>query len=90
MSWSRIVSHSLSCQLITTCLDVIADLLKIWLRELCEPLIPMSLYESCLKVSDNRNDCVALLHQIPLVHFRTLEYLLHFLAELAKSQAVTA
>ncbi|XP_054713475.1 rho GTPase-activating protein 24-like [Uloborus diversus] len=66
----------------------IASLLKQWLRELPEPLIPVYLHElfiRCLSL-DEDNQLTAILlscHLLPAEHLQTLKYLLFFLADIA-------
>jgi len=67
-----------------------ADVLKHWLRDLLLPVIPMSVYDTALKVSDDQAACVELVEsQLSSAHFATLDYILTFLAELATHQEET-
>ena len=56
------------------------------------PLIPMKMYDACLKACDNEAECEALvmreLQSLP-AHMATLDYLMNFLADLATHQKVT-
>ena len=57
-----------------------ASLLKQWLRELEEPIIPKHLYQRCLDVSSDAQACVDLVTaELPPLHLATLEYLVQFL-----------
>jgi len=67
-----------------------ADVLKHWLRDLMEPLIPMSMYEECLKSSDNPGECLKVVRALPLVNYDALDFLFNWLCQLAKHQSVTA
>lgn len=63
---------------------VLADTLKIWLRELAEPLVPQVLYESCLKVADEKSSLVSFcVKNFPPAHLYTLDYLIRWLKKLA-------
>jgi hypothetical protein len=67
-----------------------ADVLKVWLRELLTPVVPMNLYDAALRVSDNESECVALVESgLSAVHMASLDYLLLFLAELSTHEKVT-
>ncbi len=68
-----------------------ADVLKVWLRELLTPVIPMSCYETCLKICDNEAECVALVErELSPVHKASLDYLLTFLAALSTHEKETS
>jgi len=55
-----------------------------------EPLIPMTMYDACLKVSDNATEALKVIKDLPLVNYDSLDYLFTWLCSLAKHQAVTA
>ena len=40
---------------------VVASALKLWLRELAEPLVPMALYQACLDAAEDADRCVIIL-----------------------------
>jgi hypothetical protein len=44
-----------------------ADVIKQWFRDLLEPVIPVPMYDPCLKVNDNQAECVKLVHTLPKV-----------------------
>ena len=68
-----------------------ADVLKVWLRELLTPVVPMALYDQALKISESEVECERFVEtQLSPVHFATMDYLLHFLAELATHQKETS
>lgn len=73
---------------------VVADLLKIWLRHLAEPLIPMKHYRQALDAGQatDLKLTLKLLKTLPAANAATLEYLVHFLnhcAELSKWNQMT-
>jgi len=70
--------------------NIVADVLKIWLRDLSEPIIPAHLYENCLRASESQDRSVKLIEELPAPQFATLDFLFSFLAELLQHQSVTA
>jgi len=65
-----------------------ADVLKIWLRSLQDPIVPKHLYDDALKSCDNMGACVQLVKSLPRSHYLTLDYLMRFLVELAQPDYV--
>lgn len=59
---------------------VISSLLKIWLRELAEPIVPLYLYSTCLKAADRKDDCIAVLKQFPEINYILLTEIIQYLA----------
>ncbi|KAJ1677892.1 hypothetical protein EV182_005224, partial [Spiromyces aspiralis] len=55
---------------------VVASLLKEWLRELSEPLIPERLYEDCVANADNPGFIIGVVRKIPDVHQRAISFLI--------------
>jgi len=53
-----------------------SSLLKMWLRELPSPLIPVQLYDACIADPDNGS---AILPRLPVLHRLVLTRLIHFL-----------
>jgi len=68
---------------------VVAGCLKLWLRSLAEPLIPMQLYDTCIKNADNFEGCRVILTSIPEINRAVTEYLAIFLYDFAKAESVT-
>ncbi|KAJ2078722.1 hypothetical protein H4R24_004275 [Coemansia sp. RSA 988] len=62
--------------------NVPASLLKEWLRDLAEPLVPESLYERCVCAPNDPDTALSVLALIPPTALHVLKYLLHFLARL--------
>jgi hypothetical protein len=73
----------------------VADLLKIWLRHLSEPLIPMRLYRAALdagQAKDVKPTLKLLSEVLPPANAATLVYVMHFLnhcAELSQFNQMT-
>jgi hypothetical protein len=67
-----------------------ADMLKIWLRDLEEPLFPTDMYPDCLAASSPQEACMAVAQRLPPDHFATLDALMRFLSELSEHVAVTS
>lgn len=56
-----------------------ASLLKLWFRELAEPVIPPSFYEQCLLVGQDVDEAVRILDELPEANCNVLTYLIKFL-----------
>ncbi|XP_063816223.1 rho GTPase-activating protein 39-like isoform X1 [Pseudophryne corroboree] len=56
-----------------------ASLLKLWYRELEEPLIPQQFYKQCISNYENPDAAVSVVHQLPDLNRLVLCYLIHFL-----------
>lgn len=56
-----------------------ASLLKLWYRELYEPLIPDSMYEQCVTYHDNPDRILAIIEKLPEINKLVLAYLINFL-----------
>ena len=56
-----------------------ASLLKLWYRELEEPLIPHEFYEQCITHYENPEAAIAVVHSLPRINKMVLCYLLRFL-----------
>ncbi|KAJ2615068.1 hypothetical protein H4S08_001425 [Coemansia sp. RSA 1365] len=66
--------------------NVPASLLKEWLRDLAEPLVPESLYERCVCVPNDPETAMGVLTLLPPTAQHVLKYLLHFLARLLRPE----
>jgi hypothetical protein len=74
------------------CKDVhaIGSVLKLWLRELAEPLVPDDLYDESIKSADNAGKCVKLVQtRLPPLERACLLYLCNFLRTMAQHQEKT-
>lgn len=69
---------------------VAAALLKLWYRELYEPLIPDNLYHSAIGAHDEPTQAVALVNKLPEINRLVLSYLIRFLQYFAQPDIVTA
>ncbi|OCT60597.1 rho GTPase-activating protein 39 [Xenopus laevis] len=56
-----------------------ASLLKLWYRELEEPLIPQQYYKQCISNYENPDAAVSVVNQLPELNKLVLGYLIHFL-----------
>ncbi|XP_069165185.1 dentin sialophosphoprotein isoform X4 [Procambarus clarkii] len=69
---------------------VAAALLKLWYRELYEPLIPDSLYQAAINAHDDPSQAVALVNKLPEINRLVLSYLIRFLQYFAQPDIVTS
>ncbi|KAI0027659.1 Rho GTPase activation protein [Vararia minispora EC-137] len=56
-----------------------ASLLKLWLRELREPLVPDELYNECIAYAHDPDACVAVVERLPTVNRRVVLFVVSFL-----------
>ncbi|NXQ69052.1 RHG39 protein, partial [Quiscalus mexicanus] len=56
-----------------------ASLLKLWYRELEEPLIPHEFYERCISHYESPEAAIAVVHSLPRINKMVLCYLIRFL-----------
>lgn len=56
-----------------------ASLLKLWLRELTDPIIPSEFYERCLLVGSDVDEAITILDELPTHNRHVLKYLIKFL-----------
>ena len=56
-----------------------ASLLKLWYRELSEPVVPFAFYERCIAAFSSADESCATVHQLPEINRLALIYLIHFL-----------
>ncbi|KAH8549091.1 Rho GTPase activation protein [Umbelopsis sp. PMI_123] len=61
--------------------NVPASLLKYWLRDLANPLILTEYYELCIKHSEDINQAIEVIRQLPDVNRRIVLYMANFLAK---------
>ncbi|KAJ1891484.1 hypothetical protein LPJ66_006892, partial [Kickxella alabastrina] len=62
--------------------NVPASLLKEWLRDLADPLIPESMYDECMAKPADRDTVQSVLDRIPDTSLGVIKYLLGFLSNL--------
>ncbi|CAF1175451.1 unnamed protein product [Rotaria sordida] len=65
-----------------------ASLLKLWYRELSEPLIPSVFYDQCILNCDIPETCIHLVNSLPDINRAVLTYLIRFLQVFAASENV--
>lgn len=61
------------------CLSHSASLMKLWYRELEEPLIPMNFYKQCISNCDDPVAAIAVVQSLPELNRLVLCYFIHFL-----------
>ena len=58
---------------------VLASLMKLWLRELCDPLVPDELYNDCITNSHDAEACVQIVQRLPTINRRVVLFVVSFL-----------
>ena len=58
---------------------VAASLLKLWYRELYEPLVPYDFYDRCIANHDNVDCALNIVEQFPELNRNVLKYFIRFL-----------
>ncbi|EJF57744.1 hypothetical protein DICSQDRAFT_157170 [Dichomitus squalens LYAD-421 SS1] len=58
---------------------VLASLLKLWLRELIDPLVPDELYNDCITKSHDPDACVQIVQRLPTINRRVVLFVISFL-----------
>ncbi|XP_045446246.1 rho GTPase-activating protein 39 [Melitaea cinxia] len=66
-----------------------ASLLKLWYRELYEPLIPDALYGACVAAGGDFGACSRALQRLPPLNRLVLTYLISFLQQFAAPEVVS-
>jgi hypothetical protein len=61
---------------------VIASVFKLWLRELAEPPIPNELYNTCIEVAQDMEQCIDRLKYLPVHNGQVLAFVIRFLAKM--------
>ncbi|KAI6157402.1 hypothetical protein BKA82DRAFT_1000603 [Pisolithus tinctorius] len=56
-----------------------ASLLKLWLRELCDPLVPEELYNDCISAAPDPPACVTIVRKLPTINRRVVLFVMSFL-----------
>ncbi|ALC46867.1 RhoGAP93B [Drosophila busckii] len=65
-----------------------ASLLKLWYRELYDPLIPDDYYEDCVNTEDP-DKAKEIVNKLPQINQLVLTYLIHFLQQFSNSDVVS-
>ena len=70
---------------------VLASLLKLWLRELCDPLVPDEMYNECITNAHDAEACVQIVRRLPTINRRVVLFVISFLQLFLedKIQAIT-
>ena len=58
---------------------ILASLMKLWLRELCDPLVPDELYDECIRASKDPEACVGIVRRLPTINRRVVLFVVSFL-----------
>ncbi|KAJ6497827.1 hypothetical protein C8R45DRAFT_1211640 [Mycena sanguinolenta] len=58
---------------------VLASLMKLWLRELCDPLVPDEMYNECITNSKDPSACVHIVERLPTINRRVVLFVISFL-----------
>lgn len=56
-----------------------ASLLKLWLRELQEPVIPFDMYNDCVRAAEEPDEIVRIVKRLPTINRRVLLFVISFL-----------
>ncbi|KAH7912259.1 Rho GTPase activation protein [Hygrophoropsis aurantiaca] len=59
--------------------NVLASLLKLWLRELHDPLVPEEMYNDCITHARDPDACVRLVQRLPTINRRVVLFIVSFL-----------
>ncbi|EIM79976.1 RhoGAP-domain-containing protein [Stereum hirsutum FP-91666 SS1] len=59
--------------------NVLASLLKLWLRELLDPLVPDEMYNDCITHAHDPEACVAVVSRLPTINRRVVLFIVSFL-----------
>ncbi|KAI8643681.1 Rho GTPase activation protein [Parasitella parasitica] len=68
--------------------NVPASLLKYWLRDLAEPLIPTDLYDDCIKYAHDKEKANDIINSLPNVNRRIALYMIRFLQDFTDPQVI--
>ncbi|KDQ63918.1 hypothetical protein JAAARDRAFT_117739 [Jaapia argillacea MUCL 33604] len=59
--------------------NVLASLLKLWLRELLDPLVPEEMYNDCIAHAYEPEVCVQIVQRLPTINRRVVLFVISFL-----------
>ncbi len=65
-----------------------ASLLKLWYRELYEPLIPHEMYDECIRNCERPAECINVIERLPDINKLVFTYLIRFLKVFAAGENV--
>ena len=71
--------------------NVPASLLKFWLRDLADPLIPSEFYDRCTACSEKADELAKILKELPEENYNVVKFIVNFLRLVARPehQAIT-
>lgn len=58
---------------------VLASLMKLWLRELADPLVPEELYNECVEHAKDPEACMQIVERLPTINRRVVLFVVSFL-----------
>lgn len=58
---------------------VLASLLKLWLRELRDPLVPEEMYNDCIAYASEPDACIGVVERLPTINRRVVLFIISFL-----------
>ncbi|KHJ41869.1 RhoGAP domain protein [Trichuris suis] len=65
-----------------------ASLLKLWYRELADPLVPDRMYDECIQSAADPDKCCKLIDQLPPINRLVIAYLIRFLQTFIRPENV--
>lgn len=69
---------------------VLASLLKLWLRELLDPLVPEELYNDCVARAADPGACIDIVERLPTINRRVVLFIISFLQLFLDDRVQTA
>ncbi|KAL1920456.1 uncharacterized protein VTP21DRAFT_833 [Calcarisporiella thermophila] len=70
--------------------NVPASLLKLWLRDLSDPLIPTEYYDACIRSAEDVAAALDLINRLPTINRRVAQYMINFLQVFARPDTIRA
>jgi Rho GTPase-activating protein 39 len=58
---------------------VLASLMKLWLRELYDPLVPEEMYNECISNAKDPSACISIVERLPTINRRVVLFVISFL-----------
>ncbi|KAH8102747.1 Rho GTPase activation protein [Cristinia sonorae] len=68
---------------------ILASCLKLWLRELCDPLVPEELYNDCIEHAQEPETCVQIVQRLPTINQRVVVFVVSFLQLFLEEQVMS-
>jgi hypothetical protein len=56
-----------------------ASALKLWFRELAEPVVPADMYDACVNACDNPTESITVVARLPPLHYEVTLFIVRFL-----------